>query len=157
MWVGSCERKRENCEISHIDRTNKALTIYKEEQKLLSLCLCVEHREFKVTWNKSGGCLATCKGFDQPKLNRRHKAFGIRPAAPDEPDRWRPGIRRQPVARHPTVIGTGGPASDVRRCTGEPARNRHPTSNGIRRTGPEPASDDQIYKIYIFMYTRRAS
>ena len=43
MWLGSCERKRENCEISHIDRTNKALTIYKIEQKLLSLCICVAH------------------------------------------------------------------------------------------------------------------
>ena len=35
---------------------------------LLSLCLCVEHREFKVTSTKSGGGLATCKGFGQPKL-----------------------------------------------------------------------------------------
>ena len=42
-------REKQNCEISHIDRTNKPLTIYKVEQKLLSLCLCVEHREFKVT------------------------------------------------------------------------------------------------------------
>ena len=67
MCVGSCERNRGNCEISHIDRTNKALTIYKVEQKLLSLCLCVEHREFKVTLTKGGGGLATCKGFSQPK------------------------------------------------------------------------------------------
>ena len=43
------ERKGENFEISHIDRTNKALTIYKAEQKLSSLCPCLEHREFKVT------------------------------------------------------------------------------------------------------------
>ena len=33
--------------ISHIHRTNKALTIYKVEKILLSLCLCVEHREFR--------------------------------------------------------------------------------------------------------------
>ena len=45
MWVGSCKRERQNCEISHIDRTNKALIVYKVEQKLLSSCLCVEHRE----------------------------------------------------------------------------------------------------------------
>ena len=31
---------------------NKDLTIYKVEQKLLSLCLSVEHRDFKVNWTK---------------------------------------------------------------------------------------------------------
>ena len=38
--------------MSHIDRTNKDPTIYKAKPKAIILCLCVEHREFKVTWTK---------------------------------------------------------------------------------------------------------
>ena len=52
---------------------------------LLYLSLCVEHREFKVTLTKSGGCLATCKGFGQPKLDRWWPDIR-RPAATDKPD-----------------------------------------------------------------------
>ena len=53
--VAKKEKKRkekQTCEMSHIDRTNKDPTIYKAKPKAIILCLCVEHREFKVTWTK---------------------------------------------------------------------------------------------------------
>ena len=42
------EKRKTNCEMSLIDRTKLDPTIYKEEAKVI-ICLCVEHREFKVT------------------------------------------------------------------------------------------------------------
>ena len=86
-----CKRKGENCEISHIGTTNTALIIYKVEQKILSLCLCVEHREFKVTWTKSGGGLATRKGFWPTKTGPT-----IEPAIRRHPA----SVRRRHPARH---------------------------------------------------------
>ena len=128
------------------------------------------HRELKVTWTKSGGCLTTCKVFDQPKPDRRHKASCIGLAAPYEPDRWCPGIRRwlvpaaigvpafdgdrywrQPVGRHLMVIGTGGLASDVRRRTGG---NRPGTDTRRPMASGEPARNRHpMTKFIKFIYT----
>ena len=95
----------------------------------------MEHRE-------NGGSLATYKVLanqTEPAAQKHPTPEGTgsaaagTPAAPDEPDRWRPTSDDQ---------WPGTPAA-----SGEPARNRHPMTKLIN-----------IYiHVYTYIYTRRAS
>ena len=54
------EKRKKNCEISHIVRPEVTLEVYNQKQNKLFISECVEHRRFKVTWTRlcvySGVC-----------------------------------------------------------------------------------------------------
>ena len=77
MWLCSLKKKgeKQNCLISHIDRTTATPEVYNQKQNALFIFECVEHKMFKVTWAR------LCVWDAHASFGRTHDRVDVRACA----------------------------------------------------------------------------